>query len=113
MDTRVDLDEKVLLAAATDRAIGIRLVATGLELCITTDLVVTTLLTCLGVAIGVLTMALTFLVCRLVCRTDIFGCNTGTALGVRLATLTSFKSGSFRIVSFLTGGGAFLLTNSS
>jgi len=109
----MELDEKFLLAETKDLATGIRFVVEGLELLITTDFVATDLLTCLGVAIGVLTMALTFLVCRLVCRTDIFGCNTGTALGVRLATLTSFTSGSFRIVSFLIGGGAFLLTNSS
>ena len=75
MDTRVDLDEKVLLAAATDRATGIRLVAAGLELCITTDFVVTTLLTCFGVEIGVLTMGIAFLVCR----TATFGCKTGMA----------------------------------
>ena len=112
MATRVDLDEKVLLVETKDRATGIRFVVEGLELRINTDFVVTDLLTCLGVEIGVLTMALAFLVCRLVCRTDIFGCKTGIALGVKLATLISL-TGSFRIVSFLTGGGAFLLTNSS
>ena len=70
MDTRVDLDEKVLLAAATDRATGIRLVAAGLDLCINTDLSVTTLSTCLGVEIGVLNICIAFLVCR----TYSFGC---------------------------------------
>tara|TARA_B100000686_G_scaffold27235_1_gene26744 strand:- start:458 stop:787 length:330 start_codon:yes stop_codon:yes gene_type:complete len=108
METRAELDEKVLLEETKDRATGIRFVVAGLELRITTDFAVTDLLTRIGVKIGVLTMVLVFLVCR----TDTFGCKTGIILGVTLATLISFKTGSFRIVSFLTGGGAFLFTNS-
>ena len=100
-----------MLEEIKDRATGILLVVAGLELRITNDFVVTDLFTCFGVAIDVLIMALAFLICRLVCRTDTFGCKTGMALGVRLATLISLKTGSFRIVSFLTGGGTFLLTN--
>ncbi|MEC9424077.1 MAG: hypothetical protein VYC01_07015 [Nitrospinota bacterium] len=102
-------DGEVVLVEAKGLAIGIALVVLGLELRITTDFVMAGRSTLLGVETGVLTMALAFLVCL----TDIFGCKTGIASGVRLATLISFNTGSFRIVSFSTGGGAFLLMNSS
>ena len=100
-----------VFAGVIDLATGVLtcLLNAGLELRIIADRVTTLVSTFLGTSCGVVIAGRAFKVCR----TVVFDCTTGMAFGMRLATLTSLRTISLRIFSFLIGGGVFLFTNSS
>tara|TARA_A100001037_G_C14766233_1_gene464072 strand:+ start:114 stop:542 length:429 start_codon:yes stop_codon:yes gene_type:complete len=100
-----------VFAGVIDLATGVftRLLNAGFEVRIIADRVTTLVSTFLGTSCGVAIAGRAFEICR----TVVFGCTTGMAFGVRLATLTSRRTISLRIFSFLIGGGVFLFTNSS
>ena len=98
-------------AGVIDRATGVftRLLNVGFEVRIIADRVTTLVSTFLGTSCGVAIDGRAFEIWR----TVVFGCTTGMAFGVRLATFISRRTISFLIFSFLIGGGTFLFTNSS
>ncbi len=74
-----------VFAGVIDRATGVftRLLSVGFEVRIIADRVTTLVSTFLGTSCGVVIAGRAFEICR----TVVFGCTTGIAFGVRLATL--------------------------